>query len=66
MSNFTSQQLTDLAEAAFREVAKDVVKRAIETNTPVIVWRDGKIVKLDPRTMLSAEESQLSQLPRDS
>ena len=39
MSNANEQSLTDLANAAFVEAAKEVVKRASETGTPVIVWR---------------------------
>jgi len=66
MSHFTTQELTDLAEAAFLEVAKDVVKRAIETNTPVIVWKDGEIVNLDPRTMLPMKECDPNQNAEDS
>jgi uncharacterized protein YheU (UPF0270 family) len=66
MSQFTTQELTDLAEAAFLEVAKDVVNRAIETNTPVIVWKDGEIVNLDPRTMLPMKECDPNQNAEDS
>ena len=32
------------ANAAFEQAAWAVVKRAKETNTPVIIWRDGKSV----------------------
>lgn len=66
MSDFTNQQLTELAEAAFREVAKDVVKRAIDTNTPVIVWQDGKIVRLDPRSLLPTNDVEQVQCISDS
>jgi len=33
-------------EAAFQQAAKKVIKRARETNTPVIVWEDGRIKKI--------------------
>jgi len=50
MSEHVVPSVTDLATAAFEEAAQDVIRRAIETNTPVIVYQDGQIVKLDPRT----------------
>lgn len=50
--------MTELANAAFREAAKDVIQRAIETNTPVIVWQNGKTVQLDPRTMQPIDEAK--------
>ena len=34
------------ATAAFEQAAWAVVKRARETNTPVIIWQDGKTVSL--------------------
>ncbi|WP_164102532.1 hypothetical protein [Candidatus Laterigemmans baculatus] len=36
------------ADAAMEEAAKDVVERARRHNTPIVVWRDGKVVELDP------------------
>lgn len=43
-----SRDLTQLAEAAFEQVAKKVVERAKQTGTPVIVWEDGQIKELPP------------------
>jgi hypothetical protein len=43
--------LTKLADAAFRQAAKKVIKEAIQTNTPVIIWEDGQVKKVDPRKM---------------
>jgi len=51
MDEQAAQSMTELANAAFREAAKKVIRRAIETNTPVIVYEDGKLLKLDPRTI---------------
>ena len=53
MKKTTDQPMTDLANAAFEEAAKEVVRRAIETGTPVIVWRNGCVVKLDPHQLTS-------------
>lgn len=36
------------ADAAMEEAAEVVLQRARQYNTPIIVWRDGKVVKLDP------------------
>lgn len=40
------QKTTELADAAFQEVAKQVIKRSIETKTPVIVWENGAIKRV--------------------
>lgn len=40
------------ANAAFLKAAHDVVKRARQANTSVVVWRDGKVVKLTPEQAL--------------
>jgi len=29
-------------------IAKDVLQRARRRNTPIVVWRDGRVVELDP------------------
>ena len=38
--------LTAKAEAAFKQAARKVVEVAKQTGTPIIVWRDGRIVKI--------------------
>lgn len=38
--------LSAKAEAAFRQAAEEVVRRARETGTPVVVWKDGRIEKI--------------------
>ncbi|NUQ61993.1 MAG: hypothetical protein HUU20_05870 [Pirellulales bacterium] len=38
--------LSEKAEAAFRQAAAKVVRRARETGTPVIVWKEGRIVEI--------------------
>jgi hypothetical protein len=51
MKKPTEDPLTKLADAAFRQAAKKVVKRAIESGTPVIIWEGGEVKKVDPRTI---------------
>jgi ABC-type sugar transport system substrate-binding protein len=41
--------LAKLVAAALRQAAKKVVKRAKESGTPVIIWQDEQIKKVDPR-----------------
>lgn len=36
------------ADAAMKEAAEEVLERAQRHNTPIVVWRDGKVVELDP------------------
>jgi len=61
MSKITDQPMTDLANAAFEEAAKEVVKRAIETGTPVIVWRNGSVLKLDPHQLIATTQKKLAE-----
>jgi hypothetical protein len=40
------QNLTKLADAAFRQAARKVIERARETGTPLIVWENGEIKRI--------------------
>lgn len=51
MSESSGKSLVEVADAAFAEVAKSVIQRAIDTGTPVIVWKDGAVVELDPHEL---------------
>jgi hypothetical protein len=42
----TGASLSAKAEAAFRRAAEEVVRRAMQTGTPIIVWKDGRIEKI--------------------
>lgn len=46
------QELTELADAAFRQAAKQVIELARRTGTPVILWEDGKIKEVAPETIV--------------
>lgn len=47
MERTDSRTMTELADAAFQQAAKKVIEKAIQTKTPVIVWEDGAIKKID-------------------
>lgn len=47
MERIDSRKMTELADAAFQQAAKKVIEKAIQTKTPVIVWEDGAIKKID-------------------
>ena len=49
MNQRTNASLTKLAEAAFVAAAKQVIQRADESGTPVIVWEDGRVKAMAPR-----------------
>jgi hypothetical protein len=69
MSSESQHPMRDLAIAAFQQSAKRVIRLAIETNTPIIVYENGKVVKLDPHTMQPMEDESPSKsaidTPRD-
>jgi len=41
-------EIVKQANAAMEQAANDVLLRARRHNTPIVVWRDGKVVELDP------------------
>jgi len=41
-------ELSKQTNAAMRETRKVVIDRAREHNTPIVLWRDGRVVELDP------------------
>ena len=43
--------LTDLANAAFRQAAVQVIQIAKQTGTPVITWRDGRMQAVPPEEL---------------
>lgn len=48
ISKANGDPLATKANAAFEEVAQDVIARARAAKTEVVVWRDGKVTKLSP------------------
>lgn len=48
MNKETSRRLKVNAQKAFAQVQVEVIKRARQTGTPVVSWRDGKVCKLTP------------------
>ncbi|QDV70510.1 hypothetical protein Poly24_42340 [Rosistilla carotiformis] len=41
-------ELVRKANAAMQQAANDVLVRARQHNTPIVLWRDGKVVEVDP------------------
>lgn len=48
MKKRIDQTLTKRADAAFQLAAQQVIRRARQTATPVIVWEDEAVKELDP------------------
>lgn len=51
MKRPTDKGLTRLANAAFRQAAQKVLELAERTGTPVIIYVDGEVKAVDPRTL---------------
>jgi len=49
MTKATENPLAKMVDGALRQAAKMVVKRAEESGTPVIIWKDGEVKRVDPR-----------------
>lgn len=61
MIRIQQSELSKQTNAAMKETRKVVVERARKHNTPIIVWRDGKVVELDP---FSPEFDEPNEQPR--
>ena len=57
--------LPELVQAAFEEAGKKAIAAAKVAGTRLVVWRDGRIVELDPET-LQAASSQATGSPNHS
>ncbi|MEO2016979.1 MAG: hypothetical protein ABGZ53_21705 [Fuerstiella sp.] len=40
--------LTEVADAAFEATVKDVINKARQTGTDVVIWEDNEIVEVSP------------------
>lgn len=49
--NDAELSLTQLAEAAFLKASEEVRRKARETGTPILVWEDGRILRLSPESL---------------
>ena len=38
--------LSSKADAAFRQAAKKIIERAIQTGTPVVIWEEGHVKEI--------------------
>ena len=44
----SQSEFSEQTNAALKETRKVVIERARQHNTPIVLWRDGKVVELDP------------------
>ncbi len=51
MPDSFESSLDQWADAAFREVAIDLVRRAKQTGIPIVVWEDGKVRHVRPEEL---------------
>lgn len=43
-----TDDLTEVADAAFEATAKDVIEKARQTGTDVVIWENNEIVEVSP------------------
>ena len=55
--NDNSQSLSEKADAAFEQASQKVIERARQTQTPVVIWEDGRIVQVPGEAMQQAKTS---------
>ncbi len=51
------QSLSEKADAAFEQASQKVIDRARQTQTPVVIWENGKIVQVPGEAMQQAKTS---------
>jgi hypothetical protein len=54
--------MTEKADAAFRRAAAEVIERARQTGTPIILWENGRIVKRSWDELVSQPTSTSNQI----
>jgi hypothetical protein len=55
--NDNAHSLSEKAEAAFEQASQKVIERARQTQTPVVIWEDGRIVQVPGEAMQQAKTS---------
>jgi len=58
----TEHSLTTLADAAFQQAAKKVIKRAKDSGTAVIVWEIETVKRVDPRRARTKKNGRPTEL----
>jgi len=48
--------LQDKAFLALKQAVRDVVKRHRETGRPLAVWKNGKVVRVSPNSVLRSKQ----------
>ncbi len=49
MKKSPENPLAKMVDGALRQAAKKVIKRAEASGTPVIIWEDGEVKRVQPR-----------------
>lgn len=55
------KSLSEKALEAMKAASREAIQVAKRTGTPVIIWRDGKIVRANPDDLLLLEDPTLPQ-----
>lgn len=55
MNNISSDETIRKIDLGFPDVAKAAIEKARQTKTKLVVWRDGKVVTIDPEEALKDE-----------
>jgi hypothetical protein len=58
MKKTTDQPLTKLADAAFEQAAQQVIERARQSGTPLILWEDEAVKEVVPEHDRANRDSQ--------
>jgi hypothetical protein len=64
MGEEIQDEMTRMAEAAFRKAAETVVRRARQTGTPVVIWEDGEARLVPPERWEAADAARLPADPK--
>lgn len=63
MNKTFGELFTEKVNAAFREVEAQLIEQARRTNTPIIVWEDGRVVEKYFGMAKEAQERHVEERP---
>ena len=64
MTDFSTDETIKKIDLGFPSIAHAAIEKARQTNTKLVIWRDGKIVEVDPiDAAKGAEEIQTNAAP---
>ena len=53
-------ELTEKADAAFEQASRKVIELSEQTNTPIVIWKDGQVQRIPVGQLTASHEKPAS------